>query len=143
MVRPGRGWNKGFFQTMGEGSPTEPVRRAARRSARAALLLTAACCALPAVAQTPAAPTRAEVERPPPPSVEQPRARLTVEGGVERAPCALDRPEYQNIRFTLNDVAFDELRGLTPEQLRAAWAPFQGQEVGVATICEIRDRAAT
>ena len=71
------------------------------------------------------------------------RARLTVEGGVERAPCALDRPEYQNIRFTLRDVVFDHLRGLTADQLRAAFAPYLGQENNVAVVCEIRDRAAT
>ena len=112
------------------------------RGMRTALAVTAASCAVPAFAQ-PTAPTREEINRPPPPAIEQPRARLTVEGGVERAPCALDRPEYQNIRFTLNDVAFDELRGLTAGQLRAAWAQYQGQEINVAVICEIRDRAAT
>ncbi len=112
---------------------------------RAALAMSAACCALPALAQppTPTAPTRQEIDRPPPPAVEQPRARLTVEGGVERAPCALDRPEYQNIRFTLEDVVFDDLRGMTPAQLRTAWAPYQGRENNIAVICEIRDRAAT
>ena len=115
------------------------------RGVRAALAISAACCALPALAQPPVpnVPTREEIDRPPPPAVEQPRARLTVEGGVERAPCALDRPEYQNIRFTLADVAFDDLRGMTADQLRAAWARYQGQEVNVAVICEIRDRAAT
>jgi hemolysin activation/secretion protein len=130
---------------MDEYPPTEPQRRGASRGARAALALSAACLAWPAFAQppVPAAPTREEIDRPPPPSVEQPRARLTIQGGVERAPCALDRPEYQNIRFALNDVAFDELRGLTPEQLRPAWAQYQGREVNVAAICEIRDRAAT
>jgi hemolysin activation/secretion protein len=116
------------------------------RGFRAALAVSAAGCALPAFAQPPAvptAPTREEIDRPPPPSVEQPRARLTVEGGVERAPCALDRPDYQNIRFTLQDVTFDDLRGLTPAQLRAAWAPYAGRENNVAVLCEIRDRAAT
>ena len=115
------------------------------RGLRAALAASAACCSFPALAQPPVpnVPTRQEIDRPPPPSVEQPRARLTVEGGVERAPCALDRPEYQNIRFTLQDVVFDDLRGLTAEQLRSAWAPYQGQEVNVAVICEVRDRAAT
>jgi len=110
---------------------------------RAGLVATVTCCTAPAFAQVPAPPTRQEIDRPPPPSVEPPRARLTVEGGVERAPCALDRPEYQNIRFTLADVAFDDLRGMAADQLRAAWARYQGQEVNVAVICEIRDRAAT
>ena len=91
----------------------------------------------------PVAPTREEIARPPPEATEAPTARLTVEGGVERAPCALDRPEYQNIRFTLRDVVFDHLRGLTAGQLRAAFAPYLGQESNVAMICEIRDRAAT
>ncbi|HYD12479.1 MAG TPA: ShlB/FhaC/HecB family hemolysin secretion/activation protein [Allosphingosinicella sp.] len=126
---------------MGERTPTGSERRAALRGIRIALAVTAATCAAPAFAQ-PTAPTRQEIDRPPP-AIEQPRARLTVEGGVERAPCALDRPEYQNIRFTLQDVAFDELRGLTAEQLRSAWGQYQGQEVNVAVLCEIRDRAAT
>ncbi len=128
---------------MGERSPTGSGRRTAIRALRIGLAASVACCTLPAWAQVPAPPTREEIDRPPPPSIEQPRARLTVEGGVERAPCALDRPEYQNIRFTLADVAFDDLRGMTADQLRAAWGRYQGQEVNVAVICEIRDRAAT
>jgi hemolysin activation/secretion protein len=90
------------------------------------------------------APTREEINRPPLTQADAPpAARLTVEGGIERAPCALDRPEYRNIRFTLADVVFDDLRGLTSEQMRAAFAPYLGQENSVAVICEIRDRAAT
>ena len=91
----------------------------------------------------PLAPTREEVARPAPERPEEARARLTVEGDVERAPCALDRPEYRDIRFTLSDVQFDNLRGLPAEALRPAFAPFVGQEHPVAIICEIRDRAAT
>ena len=91
----------------------------------------------------PAAPTREEVVPPPPERTEAPTARLTVEGDVERAPCALDRPDYQAIRFTLTDVAFADLRGLPAEALRPAFAPYVGREIPVATICEIRDRAAT
>jgi len=123
--------------TTGSGS------RRAIRAAKASLAAGTAFCALPAVAQVPAPPTRQEIERPPPPSIEQPRARLTVEGGVERAPCALDRPEYQDIHFTLQGVTFDVLRGLSQAQLRAAWADLSGREINVAQVCEIRDRAAT
>lgn len=90
----------------------------------------------------PIAPTREEVERPVPERPDASRPQLTVEGEVDRAPCALDRPEYQNIRFTLNDVTFDGLRGLPPEALRPAFASAVGQEVPVTAICEIRDRAA-
>ena len=128
---------------MGERSSTGSRKGTTIRAVRASLVAGTALWAPPSFAQVPAPPTRQEIERPVPPSVEQPRARLTVEGGVERAPCALDRPEYQNIRFTLQDVAFDDLRGLSAAQLRAAWAPFAGREINVAAICEIRDRAAT
>lgn len=95
-----------------------------------------------ALAQAPAPPTREEVQRPVPERQEQPRVTLDVQGGVERAPCALDRPEYANLTFTLNDVAFDDLRGLSPEALRPAYASLIGQTLNVARICEIRDRAA-
>jgi hemolysin activation/secretion protein len=108
--------------------------------------LAAASALLPvagAFAQTPPAPTREEVSPPVPERTEAPTARLTVEGGVERAPCALDRPEYRDISFTLTGVVFDHLRGLTADQLRVAYAPYLGQQVNVAVICEIRDRAAT
>ena len=96
----------------------------------------------PAAAQSPTPPTREEVTRPAPDQRDQARPRLTVEGDVERGPCALDRPEYQNIRFTLTNVIFDNLRGLAAEALRPAYANLIGQEVPIATICEIRDRAA-
>jgi len=91
----------------------------------------------------PGAPTREEIDRPSPERIEPRGPRLTVEGGVERAPCALDRPEYQSIRFVVGNVLFDDLRGLPPERLRDAYVPFLGQEHPVSVICEIRDRAAT
>jgi hemolysin activation/secretion protein len=131
---------------MGERLPNGPARPGALRALRIGLAASASVAAFPALAQLPpgqpVAPTREEVNRPPSDRTEPP-ARLTVEGDVERAPCALDRPDYANIRFTLREVAFDDLRGLTAEQLRPAYARFVGQEIGVATICEIRDRAAT
>jgi hemolysin activation/secretion protein len=110
---------------------------------RAALAAASALLPAAALAQTPPVPTREEVAPPVPERTEAPTARLTVEGGIERAPCALDRPEYRDISFTLTGVVFDHLRGLTAEQMSAAAAPYLGREVNVATICEIRDRAAT
>src|SRR5205085_6507856 len=90
----------------------------------------------------PVAPTREQIQPPVPAGNEVP-ARLVVEGGIERAPCALDRPEYQNIRFTLRDAMFDGLRGLPPARLREAFAPFVGRENNIAIVGEIRDRAGT
>jgi len=102
-----------------------------------------ACSAAGAQVAQPVAPTREQVERPVPPRVEPTTPRLEVEGGIERAPCALDRPEYAGIRLTLRDVVFDNLRGLSAEALRPAFAPYVGQQVPVSVVCEIRDRAAT
>jgi hemolysin activation/secretion protein len=105
----------------------------------------------PAGAQTPpptdsargAAPTREQIEQRPPAAPEPPAARLTVEGGIERAPCALDRPDYAQIRFTPTEVAFDNLKGLSAQDLRPAYEEFLGREQPIAIVCEIRDRAAT
>jgi hypothetical protein len=80
---------------------------------------------------------------PRPTARKETRARLTVEGDVERAPCALDRPEYRDIRFTLGR------RPVRQSARPAGRGPPPGlrvlcrQEHPVAIICEIRDRAAT
>lgn len=88
-------------------------------------------------------PTREEVTRqgtaPPVPRGPQ----LEVEGGVERAPCALDAPQYQAIRLTLRGAEFEGLQGLTRADLVSAYAPYIGRDVPISVVCEIRDRAAT
>jgi len=88
-------------------------------------------------------PTREEVTRPqaPPPAARPPR--LEIEGGVERAPCALDGPEYANIHLTLREVQFEGLRGLTAADLTPAYAPYVGRDQPISVVCEVRDRAAT
>jgi hemolysin activation/secretion protein len=88
-------------------------------------------------------PTREEIERAPVRQPVQPPSRLTIEGSVERAPCALAADEFRDVRFTIRSVAFNDLQGLRPEALRPAWQEFAGTEQPVAIICEIRDRAAT
>lgn len=118
-----------------------------RRSARAPFLLLslAASSAFPAAAiaqsATNVAPTREELTRPvPPPPTRLPT--LEVEGGFERAPCALDGPDFQSIKFTLRAVEFEGLKQITAEQLAPAYASYVGKELPIATVCEIRDRAA-
>jgi hemolysin activation/secretion protein len=88
-------------------------------------------------------PTREEVTRPvtPPPPNRAPR--LEVEGGIERAPCALDGPDFQNIRLTVRAVEFDGLKGMTAAELASAYAPYVGTDQPISVVCEIRDRAAT
>lgn len=89
-----------------------------------------------------APPTREEVTRPtaPPPA---PRSRLEVEGGIERAPCALEGPEFRSIHFVLRGAEFDGLQGLSRTDLAPAYAGFVGRDVPISTVCEVRDRAAT
>ena len=95
----------------------------------------------PAAAQT-VAPTREELTRPQlaPPA---PKSTLNVIGGVERSPCPLANPEFNDVRVTISDVDFNNLQGATPEEMRVTWADYAGTEHPVSVICEIRDRAAT
>ncbi len=122
--------------------------RARPRVVAARALLVGAAFAWPAAAAAQSAnqilpPTREEVTRP----VEQPPAQLTprleVEGELERTPCALDGPEFKEIHLTLKDVDFDGLKGLTKDQVAAAYAEYIGRDVPISVVCEIRDRAAT
>ena len=119
-----------------------PARRARAHAAR--WLVLAAIPSSLGAQSTPQAvpPTREEVTRPVA-SLPAPQSRLEVEGGIERAPCALDGPEFRSIHFVLRGAEFDGLQGLTRAQLAATYAPFMGRDVPISTVCEIRDRAAT
>ncbi|MCW1384840.1 ShlB/FhaC/HecB family hemolysin secretion/activation protein [Novosphingobium sp. KCTC 2891] len=77
-------------------------------------------------------------EAPPP---EQPR--LTISGGIERSPCPLADPKYQDIKVTVSHVTFNGLKGATAEELEAAWKPLAGTPQPVAALCDIRDAAGT
>ncbi len=117
-------------------------------SAAARLLLTSILVSQSSAsaAQTPPPvlpPTREQVTRPVQPTPQQRAPKLEVEGGIERAPCALAGPEYQNIRLTLTAAEFEALRGLTAADLTPAYAPYVGRDEPIAIVCEIRDRAAT
>jgi hemolysin activation/secretion protein len=68
---------------------------------------------------------------------------LNVVGEIERSPCPLADPRYADIKVTISDVQFNNLKGASPEEMRAAWSPFAGTEQPVAVLCEIRDAAAT
>jgi len=103
-------------------------------------------CPVAAVAQSAAQivpPTREEVTRPVAPQPVNRPPQLEVEGGIERAPCALDGPEYKSIHFVLSAVEFDGLQGMTRDQLASTYAPFVGRDVPISVVCEIRDRAGT
>ena len=107
-----------------------------------AILAAFTATAAPAQPQPPTPPTRGELEGTLRPQPRDERARLDVEGELERRPCALDRPEYAAIRFTLTGAEFADLRGLGEADLRPAYAEYVGQEQPLSVICLIRDRAA-
>jgi len=87
-------------------------------------------------------PTREELERGAPQTSQQP-SRLTVEGDVERSPCALDNPAYGDIRITLTKATFGNL-GPVPENLMAeSYQQYLGTEQPITVVCRIRDAAAT
>jgi hemolysin activation/secretion protein len=88
-------------------------------------------------------PTREEVTRQERPVPQTRAPRLDVEGGIERAPCALDSPDFANIRFTPRNVEFEGLQGMAATELASAYAPYVGTEQPISVVCEIRDRAAT
>jgi hemolysin activation/secretion protein len=104
---------------------------------------TAATIANAQVAAPPSPPTREEIERVPTAPTTPPPSRLRVEGGIERAPCPLADPQYQNVTVAISDVRFDNLKVVSPDLLRPAWADYAGKTVPIAAVCEIRDAAAT
>ncbi len=125
-------------------------RRRVRWRHGAAGLLMIAAPAGAQVAPTPGAalqqvapPNRSEVERVPVPADTAPHTRLTISGGIERAPCPLDAPRFAAVQVTLAKVVFDQLGPVDPASLDPAWRSLVGQKLPLSTICEIRDAAAT
>ena len=88
------------------------------------------------------APTRDELTREQP-TTEPRRPTLNVVGGVERSPCPLSDPRYADVKVTITDVRFNNLKGATAEELAPSWAAYAGTEQPVAVLCEVRDAAAT
>ncbi|MET0270339.1 MAG: ShlB/FhaC/HecB family hemolysin secretion/activation protein, partial [Sphingomonas sp.] len=103
----------------------------------------AAQVAVPATPPVAPPATREEIQRAPVgPRAEAP-SRLTVEGGVERAPCPLADPRFANVTVTITAAQFDNLRAVPAEALRPAYEAFLGKPQPIAVVCEIRDAAAT
>jgi hemolysin activation/secretion protein len=103
--------------------------------------------AAPAIAQAPPAvnaglPTREEID----PNRRQaapPPSRLKVEGDIERSSCALADPAYADVRITLTKATFNNLGPVDPAVLAPAYGEYLGVERPFATVCDVRDRAAT
>lgn len=66
---------------------------------------------------------------------------LTVDGDFERPPCALDRPDFADIRFTVQGAQFNGLARVPGLSLDAAWASYKGRDLPVSVLCDIRAEA--
>ena len=92
----------------------------------------------------PPTPTREEIDRAPiAPIAKDSGQRVSDETKIERAPCALDSENFKDITVTLSNVDFGDLRGINAEILRPSFARYIGQTIPIATVCIIRDEAAT
>src|SRR6478735_2118407 len=92
----------------------------------AALISASLALPIPALAQS-IAPTRDELTRINPPEAPS-RPTLNVVGGIERSPCPLADPRYADVKVTIRDVQFNNLKGATPDEMLPAWSPFAGTE---------------
>ncbi len=72
---------------------------------------------------------------------EQQAPTLTIDGDFERPPCALDRPEFADIRFTVAGAQFNGLDRVPGLSLEEAVADYRGREVPVSVLCDIRAEA--
>lgn len=78
-----------------------------------------------------------------PPTLRQAERRttLTIDGGFERAPCALDRAEYADIKLTVQGAEFIGLDRVPGLSLTEAYQNYVGQELPLSVLCDIRARA--
>lgn len=90
------------------------------------------------------APTREELQRPEIEAELRGDANaVSVASEVERAPCPLSAPQFADLTFTFTAAQFSGLGDVDPGLLTSSYADLVGQEIPVAAICDIRDRAAT
>ncbi len=122
-----------------------PARGAIRRALACSAGLAALSLPLAAAAQTaPSVPTREEIQRPTlAPAAPPSEQVVTADDGIERAPCPLANPEFANVRVTVREVQFSPVEGIDTAMLDASWRDKVGQDLPIAVVCDIRDRAAT
>ncbi len=119
-----------------------PLRPALGRFVSALALAAAAATSAPAFAQAlPVTPPNRTDLIPPDQRQGERRTTLTVDGDFERPPCALDRADFADIRFTLQGAAFEGLSRVPGLSLERAYAGYVGREVPVSVLCDIRAEA--
>ncbi|MDZ3832752.1 MAG: ShlB/FhaC/HecB family hemolysin secretion/activation protein [Sphingopyxis sp.] len=130
----------------GEKNGRNAAPRAVARAALAGAtgLATAMISTMAFAQSTPQIPTREEIQQPSLPTAVQPRERIvTADDSIERAPCPLASPEFDSVRFTLRGVEFSNVDGIDNDMLAPSWSDKAGQDLPIAAVCDIRDRAAT
>lgn len=133
---------KGYRKQAGLARPTRRGLRGAL--AGPGLLLAVLPAAAHAQVATPQIPTREEIQRPAPLQAPPPAEQIvTADDAIERAPCPLANPEFAAIRITLRGVEFSDVAGIDRTMLDPAWRDRVGQDLPIAAVCDIRDRAAT
>jgi len=116
------------------------------------LALLAASPAIAQVAPSPqvspsSLPTREELQAGAPPTepgaTAPRRHRLQVEDNVERSPCALDNPDYAQIRIKITKATFAHLGPVPETAIADSWQRYVGTDQPINVVCRIRDSAAT
>lgn len=90
----------------------------------------------------PSLPTREDLSPVPKERIEK-APQLSVDDAIQRAPCPLADPAYADIKVTIGSVTFNNLKDATPDELEPVYARYLGPNRPIATLCEIRDAAAT
>lgn len=99
---------------------------------------------LPAFAQAVTPTTREEIQRDRLETQLRTEGQsVAVEGDIERAPCPLAAPQFADLKFTLSAAQFTGLDAIDGSVVAPSYTGLIGQELPVAAICDIRDRAAT
>lgn len=96
------------------------------------------------IAQTVPPLTREEIERNPIlPAPTTSGSKISIAGDIEHAPCPLADEAYRNVKFQLQQVDFVGLPAELAPLLESSWRPDVGKTLPVASVCDIRDSAAT
>ena len=89
----------------------------------------------------PAPPTRDTLVPQTPRSDDRSNLTLSVDGQLERGPCALDSADLANVRITLSQVSFAGAEAASDVDLSAAYAPYLGRDLPISVLCDIRAAA--
>lgn len=114
---------------------------AASRKLWAALSAGAAALCFPAMALAQDVPSRGELTPPQAREALRPPTTLTIDGAMERSPCALDAPDLAAIKVTLSSVRFAGAEKAPDVALAATYQDYVGRELPISVLCDVRAAA--